>query len=426
MTNAATANNAPTLSAQQLASRSAIMIAVLLASRLWLLNHPIPVHGDEAGFLAGLGFPAPYPVHHPGYLLWVALGTLTWKLGAAKYTAFVIWSILGSILAPWALYRGLRWIIPDGPAWWTSLAFGLNPLLWFVSVTALTYSCGVALGLFIVGCTWRAITTTDARLIHYASAAMVVCAWLRPDYVLWLGPLLLIGAWRLRSCGGLHGLIVVALSFTAMLAVAMWLYGQGAVERKPVGQFSYWLEVLFQTSAFRLGWYNGLLRSAAKLCGILAWVFGAATFALLASKLFLRNTAQRFPGAISFLLLWVLPLTAFVLLIHMSEPGHIILLVPAGYVFLALSLTGKFTSLTTSRVMSAIAICSALQFLVWPWSVQSTGWMRTVNGKIAYLSAAGLRQIDHRWDIHTPSDIWPTPTHQPTATRPSLAPADGR
>jgi hypothetical protein len=424
-------------------------MTLLLASRLWVLNHPIPVHGDEAGFIGGVGFPAPYPVHHPGYPLWVGLGTLLCKFGATPYGAFRFLSIVGSLAAPWLLYRGLRRLVPDGLAWWTALAFGVNPLVWFTSVTALTYTCAAAVGLLIVGLCWRANeprasaggplagargslgsgaseggslvdSSRGVGSLMRASFAMAVCVWLRLDFLAWLGPLFLFTMWRLRRRRPWACVLPLLISVAIYVPVVLWLYGREVQGRDTYDQFSYWLEVLFGGSVFRLGFYDGFIRNCAKFFGILAWLFGAATLLFVPAFLCLRRIRSRFPGAIAFLLIWTLPLTAFVLLIHMSEPGHIILLVPAGYCLVCFWLEVCTWPATALRIASAIALASAVQFLGYSWSAQVSGWRRALNAKVAYLSASGLRQVDHRWDIHTPSDIWPTAVHRPTASRPML------
>ena len=76
------------------------LAAILILLRLPLVSHPTPVHPDEVNFIAALGFPQPYPVHHPGYPLWVAMGTLTRSLGFSDYGAFQLWSFAASVGIP--------------------------------------------------------------------------------------------------------------------------------------------------------------------------------------------------------------------------------------------------------------------------------------------------------------------------------------
>ncbi len=94
-----------------------MLVLVLLAMRLPLLDHPTPVHRDEVGFVEAIGFPADYPVHHPGYPMWVGLGTIAAAAGLEAYAAYQFWSVLASLAAPLLFYVGLRRAIGDGTAW---------------------------------------------------------------------------------------------------------------------------------------------------------------------------------------------------------------------------------------------------------------------------------------------------------------------
>ena len=422
--------------------RSAVLMALLLAGRLLVVQHPIPTHGDEVGFIEGLGFPAPYPVHRPGYPLWVGLGGLGTWLGLAPYASFELWSVIGSILAPWVLYRWLATHVADGLAWWMALAFGVNPLIWFLSATALTYTCAIFIAIIVISSCARSVCFDDLRAARRAIIALMICMWIRPDYLLWLSPLVGWMIWQRRGRGLLVELLCLAVGAAGLVAFIYWLYDRQEAAHPRVGDATTWLLSLYNTSTFRLGLVDGLARSLAKYLGILAWVFGPVILLIpfavgwvvlnppllkgitLTRESLLARPPPRIPSRDLglFFLLWTLPLTVFVLLIHMSEPGHLILLVPAGYVLIALWLEASTRPRYALRIASALALFSAVQFLAYPWSTEVTGWRKTLNAKIAYLSAAGLRQIDHRWDIHTPSDIWPTAMHQPTATRPAFGP----
>jgi hypothetical protein len=404
--------------ARQRLLRAVILIALLVVGRAWTWDHPIPVHGDEVGFIDGIGFPRPCPVHPPGYPLWVAMGTALNRLGVEPYTAFKIWAAIGSIVAPLCLYLGLRGVTRDGVAWWTALALGVCPLVWFLSTTALTYTAMLAIALPIVGSCRRALQAGDARAARRAVWWMLPCIWLRPDYLFWLGPLTAWSVWRHRAKGCGIALAANVLSVACLMVLVRWLYQPVEGTTAAAMSWSAWVESVYAISAFRLGWVDGLARSAAKLGGILTWVFGPAVPVLIVAAVCMRR--WRRAGDLVFLCLWTLPLTVFVLLVHMSEPGHVILLAAAGYAVVAVFLDRFCRGEAAVRLASATAVMTALFFIWYPWSVQGEGWKRTLDAKIGYLSLSGLRQIDRRWDIHTPSDIWPTAVHRPTASRPAF------
>ena len=89
---------------------SALLLALLMAVlRVPLLDHPTPVDVDEVSFMGGLGFPRDYPVHHPGYPLWVAMGTVMHAAGFDPYAAFQVWSFAASVAAPAPLAMSSIW-----------------------------------------------------------------------------------------------------------------------------------------------------------------------------------------------------------------------------------------------------------------------------------------------------------------------------
>ena len=82
------------------------LLLILLPLRLAYFNHPQPCHPDELSFMAAAeqGFTSDYPVHSPGYVGWVLLGRLNHLMGMQPYTAFQVWSLIASILAPLVMF----------------------------------------------------------------------------------------------------------------------------------------------------------------------------------------------------------------------------------------------------------------------------------------------------------------------------------
>ncbi|MCZ6684349.1 MAG: hypothetical protein O7B26_14295 [Planctomycetota bacterium] len=394
-----------------------LLVLLLIGARLPVLNHPSPVHSDESEFLAAIGFPTQYPVHHPGYPAWVALGTLGTRIGFEPYAAYQLWSVIASAVAPVLLYLGLRKLIHDATAWWLALAFGVNPLVWFTAATALNYVAGVVFGLVIVGACWQANRTRRPGIHFLAVITLAFALFLRPDLLLWLGPMVVFTAWRFKWGHRIVACVGITLAFAALFALVSWLHGRdGGAQSGP--KLSHTADVVFGTSIFRLGLKDGFARSLLKFCANLTWDFGLSSFLIVAAVVRWKHVRQRWPGTSTFLLLWVVPISGFVLLVHMSEPGHIMLLIPAGYCVMGLGLTATASTRTATRLAAAAAICSVAQFTLYPWSPESTGYKRTIDAKISYMSASGLRQIDRRAEIHTPGDYWSTQAHRP-ATRPA-------
>jgi len=385
------------------------LIVVLAALRLPFLNHPTPVTEDETYFMLGLGFPAEYPVHHPGYPLWVTLGTLLHAAGLDAYRSYQAWSLLASLTGPLLLYVGLRRLLEEGPAWWLALAWGVNPLVWFQSVTALSYMTAGAVGLLVLGHSYRAIVEGQGGGALQAAAWLVVAILLRADYLIYLGPLVLVAACLHGRRRGRLALLILALGVAALVAVTWLLYHR--VE--PTGlhpTLDHTVDVVLGTSVFRLGLVDGLLRNLVKIALNFGWDFGVAFLLLPWAKWRIVRNPRLRPRLGLFLILWTLPAICFLCLMHVVQ-GYFMLLLPAGYLLIGIAASERWGPANASRLAAALAVCSAAQFLCYPWSTESTGFKRLLDAKIAFQSAAGIRQIDKLELIHTPGDFWPTAAH---------------
>jgi hypothetical protein len=214
--------------------RLLLLVLVLACLRLTTVRHPWPVHGDELEFVAALGFSHPYPVHHPGYPLWVGLGTLLNVCGISPYAAYVAWSLAASCLGPVILFIALKKAAGERAAWWSALALGVNPLWWFHGVTALNYSVANGAALLIVLLCWRAFSResrTSAPAL-WAALCLGVGMGLRIDMLLWLGPLVVVSAIRSQDHAGARSRVPLIFAVLALLAaftiawtaVTWWLY----------------------------------------------------------------------------------------------------------------------------------------------------------------------------------------------------------
>ncbi|MEE8170804.1 MAG: hypothetical protein V3T70_09670, partial [Phycisphaerae bacterium] len=261
--------------------RMLALAALLLVARLALIDHPVPVHGDDERFALGVvylddlvfgasdrvrqGVLAPtggYPVHHPGYPLWVVLAVPFYRLGLSPYAALTLWTVVASVLGPLALYRLAASFVSDATAWWLALAYSLGPMHWFLSVTALNYTAASAAGLGVVWFVWRSLsdaTTAGYRSLGVAVLLLAVACGVRPDLLLWYGPLVLWAAWRRgwrSTLTALVGLLTAAAIWTLLLA---WLYESGTpVDSGP--RLDHTLQKLLATSVFRLGLIDGPVR----------------------------------------------------------------------------------------------------------------------------------------------------------------------
>ncbi len=397
-----------------------LLVATLLAARLPFLSHPVPVDIDELGFMGGLGFPAEYPVHHPGYPLWVAMGTVLHRLGLPAYAAFQAWSVAASVIAPLLLFWGLRWFLEERLAWWMALAYGLCPLVWFQGTTALSYMSGGACGLAIVGLCGHAVRRSRATALWAAALLLIAGASLRADLVIYLGPLVLWAVWKFgRRRGVIVTLLLIAGGILNLL-LARYLYSRGA--GGPASpSLAHTLDVVSGTSVFRLGLIDGLARNLVKIALNFGWNLGLAAIALpLCVLVVWRRRRLLPPGIGGVLLLWSGPCLVFLSLMHVVQ-GYFVLPLAAAYAVIGLGLQAIRSPARRAACAVAIVAASTAQFLFWPWTTQGGDLTRLLNAKIAYLSRAGLMQIDRRAEIHTPGDTWRTAAHDRQTPLPSTS-----
>jgi len=398
------------------------LIIILLPSRLVVWSHPNPTHPDEAVFVEALGFPAAYPVHAPGYPLWVGLATVAQSFGLTGYTAFKIWSLTASLVGPCLLLAlGTYWIQPR-IALLTAILFGLLPVMWFHSVTASTYVTASCFGIAIAWLIWSSIARQCSLRFWFASIAVCVCMFLRTDILLYLGPLLLFGAFCHRRITTAVALLLPPLALAAFYWLAHQIYA-GAEPDAFTRRSLHARDVVLGTSVFELGLVDGLLRNGVKVLANLGWNLGWLTVVLVVAVLLRRLTHSLYDeGNVRsvaesatlasrrrwFVVVWLLPGLMFLTLMHCVQ-GYFLWILPPlclGCVLIA----QRFLSKRALATAHAIAIMlTVLQFVLYPWSADSAGSKRTIDAKIGYLSRRGLAQIDRRSEIHRPSDTWLLP-----------------
>lgn len=397
----------------------AAIALVMLGLRLMVWNHPRPVHPDETSFIAGIGFPADYPVHHPGYALWVALGTLLARVGVEPYQAFAAWSLLASAISPAVAFLIFRRFMSDGVSFWSAMAFGVNPLMWFSSVTALTYCASTALGLFIVLACVQSASAGRQSFVLVAAVLLALSVLLRVDLVLYLVLLVMLterrvsrGAWPVLTAA------FTLLGFVLLYAAGSWLYGR-VDPASASARLAHTRDILFGQSVFRAGLVDGLIRNAVKILVNVGWNFAAALPVLLTVHLWTRRRLREMEGTSSgevptaawLAAWWGGPGLLFILLTHVVQ-GYFLPLIGAGYLCIGVYVSRRVEPLQRTRVVAIIAILTAVQFVAYPWSSESAGWKRIVDAKIGFISRTGLMHIDLRDRIHEDGDFWRTPAHE--------------
>lgn len=401
-----------------------LLIGIMMPARWLVWSHPDPTHPDEVVFVEALGFPMAYPVHAPGYPLWVGLGTVAQSFGPTGYTAFKIWSLAASLVGPCVLLAlGTYWLQPR-IALLTAILFGLLPVTWFHSVTASTYVTASCFGIAIAWLIWSSIGRQCSLRFWLASIALCVCLFLRTDVLLYLGPLLLFGAYCHRRIATAVALLLPPLALTLFYWLAHQVYA-GAEPDAFARRSLHARDVVLGTSVFELGLVDGLLRNGVKVLANLGWNLGSLTVVLVVAALLRRLTHSLYDeGNVRsvdasatlasqrrwFALIWLMPGLMFLTLMHCVQ-GYFLWILPPlclGGVLIAYRFLPS-RALATALVIAIVL--TVLQFVLYPWSADSAGTKRTIDAKIGYLSLRGLQQIDRREQIHRQGDTWKTDAH---------------
>jgi len=399
------------------------LVLVLAGARLAVWSHPNPTHPDEAVFVEALGFPAAYPVHAPGYPLWVALGTLAQSFGISGYAAFKIWSLISSMLGPCCLLALGSYWLERRTALLTALLFGLLPVAWFHSVTASTYVTASCLGIAIAWLIWSSIECKSGLRLWLASIVLCVCMFLRADVLLYIGPVLLFGAFCHRRITTAAALLLPPLALVVFYWLAHQIY-DGAEPDAFARRSLHGRDVVLGTSVFELGLVDGLLRNGVKVTANLGWNLGCVAVVVLGAGIIRRLTHSLFDEGNShpteaahitarrrwFIAIWIMPGFLFLLLMHCVQ-GYFLWILPPMCLGSVLVVQRFLTQRGTVTVLIVALVLQVLQFATYPWSKDADGWKRTIDAKIGYLSLRGLQHIDQRASIHQQGDTWETDAH---------------
>jgi len=399
------------------------LILVLAGARLAIWSHSNPTHPDEAVFVEALGFPAAYPVHAPGYPLWVALGTLSQSFGISGYATFKIWSLISSILGPCCLLALASYWLERRTALLTALLFGLLPVAWFHSVTASTYMTASCFGIAVAWLIWSSIARKSGLRFWLASIAFCVCMFLRTDVLLYMGPVLLFGTYCHRRITTAAALLLPPLALVVFYWLAHHIYA-GAEPDAFARRSLHARNVVLGTSVFELGLIDGLLRNGVKVTANLGWNLGCFAIVMIGAGIIRRLThslydegrrhttesAQITVQRRWFLVTWITPGLLFLILMH-SVQGYFLWILPPICLGGVLVAQRFLTQRGTVIVLIVALVLQVSQFTMYPWSTDAKGWKRTINAKIGYLSLRGLKHIDKRALIHQQGDTWETGAH---------------
>jgi len=306
-----------------------VLIALAVLTR-WPLRGRWLYHWDSVNFALALDHfdVARGQPHIPGYPLYVGLGRISrWIFGDAQ-TALVALSVAGTALAAVLIYRlGAEWV-GSGAGKWAALFWLSSPLVWFYGEIALPHALDAGFVLLVVWLAWRC--ARGERMHRPLALALAVSSGLRPQNLLFLGPIFLWGLsgqrWRAR------GEALLWLGGFIMLWLIPLLALSGGVERYLEISRAFNAHFWTSTLVFGPGGLSALQRNAGKLVAYTAYGVAGAGLVLIrglrALPAVLQRLSERWPAALGWGL-WVTPSLSFYTFIHMGQQGLVLVFLPA-------------------------------------------------------------------------------------------------
>ncbi|MCS6962450.1 hypothetical protein [Thermoflexus sp.] len=377
------------------------VFAALAVLTRWPLRGRWLYHWDSVNFALALDHfdVARGQPHVPGYPLYVGMGRIARWLFHDPQTALVALSVTGTVLATVMIYRlGVEW---GGPRTgiWAALFWLSSPLVWFYGEIALPHALDAGLILLLVWLAWRC--ARGERLHRPLALALALSAGLRPQNLLFLGPVFLWGLWgqpwrrRAESVLWLGGALLLWLVPLLTLSGGLLRY----LEISRAFHAHFWSSTL----VFGPGGMAALQRNLGKLAAYTAYGLAGAGLAVALVPQVLRRVnpfPARFPRV--GWALWIIPSLAFYAFIHMGQQGLVLVFLPA-LILLAAYIVARSGSWGRWLGAAGVAINVAI-FLLAPEYPLGTEGIRLLNRSTLRRHDA---QLEGRFDLlraHFPPD----------------------
>lgn len=382
------------LAAAALAALTLLSRAPFATQLLWAWDSVLYARAIEDGFHVDDQLRSARP-HPPGYIFYVAAGSLLRPLLADTNAALVAVSVLASALAIAAVYLFSRRIAGPAAAAIAAGSFLANPLVWLYGEVAYPY---VLLAFLMTALAWlfREARERGGRWRLASSLALGIAAGFRQDLLLLLFPLwlwlLLAAKWRERA---LHLVVLGAACLTWFVPTALLSDGVAAYLASVLGQTTGVAGVSAAgTEGLESLWFNFRLTLLGLFWGLL--LVGALLLVLGVGPLLSRTARVRRQDA-TFFALWIPPALAVYVVLHIGEFGYLLSVLPGLYVLAAALLPPLLRALRRElprawRPLAAgVALVPAAVFLFAPAQPFSAHAIEVREGglgaKLAYVRA---------------------------------------
>lgn len=378
---------------------SALIFLGFLMLRLPFRSH-YPVNWDAVQL--ALGTQSFDLVHHqphpPGYIGFIGLGWLMNHITDDPNASLTILSMIAGSLAPALLFLFAMRFMSRGYALVTGVLFGLSPLVWYYSEVALTYAGEAAAGIAFLAFAHRALKQVSARDFLIATILLSLLGSLRQSAMLFLIPVWLYVVWQFPWRVRIRSAVTLGIASLLWIVPLLWLSGgPGTYMRE-----SRALANVIGASALSLD-VDGLQMNVSYVAaGILIGVNVGLLIVIAAYLAGARPLKTLDRKDKLFFLLWVLPAIVTFILGHTGQLGYVLLLLPALFLLVGVSLEGLSTITRLARVnlrrpllLTSVAIFAAANtfgFLELPGEAYAR--YQTQSSALESNTARSLRQYD--------------------------------
>ncbi len=344
--------------------------------------------------------------HPPGYIGFIGLGWLMNHITGDPNASLTILSMVAGSLAPALLYLFATRFMSRPYALVTAVLFGLSPLVWYYSEVALTYAGEVAAGVAFLAMAHRGLKRASVRDLLVATILLTALGSLRQSAMLFLIPSWLYVVWQFPWKARIQSAVLLGLTSLLWVVPLLWLSGGPTTYMRE----SRALANLIGASALSFNVYGLRMNSTFVVVGIVVGVnvgllIMAAAYLAGVRPLRVLDRKDKW-----FFSLWVLPAMVTFILGHTGQLGYILLLLPALFLMVGVSLEGLSRlsrpagiSLQRSLLAASVtlfAIASTAGFLRLPHETYSH--YQSENSTSESDAVRHLRQ----YDIETSDTHW--------------------
>jgi hypothetical protein len=294
--------------------------------------------------------------HPPGYVLYSALGRLVNAIYADANLSLVVLSLIGGVAGVVTIYWLGGAMFDRRTGLVAALVTLTSPAHWFHSEIALTYTVEFALVTIVAGLCYAQLSG-DRRVWLPLAVAFGVAGGVRQTDLIFLAPLWLVSlyplAWRQRVGSALALLVCIAAWAIPMVASSGGV-GPYAAALRTAGDV-----VVTESPVFVL---TQVVLNASRLAMYVAYGIGLGVLILAASVIAAAPSIRTaMPSWIRdrrvwTLALWIGPAVVFGVFMHIRQPGHVFVFLPALIVVLAHAIGQLSDTLFGMRANAAVAV----------------------------------------------------------------------